>query len=189
MIDLNKKRTVVGFTINDVHYEGLELTDERISYNDLPLSVYKYEIEENKSHYHYTDSIVASLRSKVNEGFWGTVLTTESIPFIDYECSNGYARVDSWGYYLKKMSIAEFAGISEVPIGPEKTLRVIPAAAQMDHYAGVDIELISNKEGQNTMSNPRVLVEYNNEEHKLKAYIWRDPHSEDCTDIITLAEF
>ena len=58
-------------------------------------------------------------------------------------------------------------------------------------YPGLDIEFISDKEPENKLSRPRVLIEkpINEDSHlceRLRAVIWADRDQEDYTDAIEL---
>ena len=53
-------------------------------------------------------------------------------------------------------------------------------------YPCVDVEFVpvNEKVKEGIQSRPRILFEYDEEEHELRALIWNDPDSEDASDDI-----
>jgi hypothetical protein len=57
---------------------------------------------------------------------------------------------------------------------------VIRATASADpNYPGIDVEFVPDNENEDALSNPRVLVEFPNDEEHPRALIWDDSSKED----------
>lgn len=57
--------------------------------------------------------------------------------------------------------------------------------SQDPDYPGIDVEFVPKHENEGTLSRPRVLFEYNDEEKELRILVWNNPDSEDYSNEIT----
>lgn len=117
-----------------------------------------------------------------------TVHGVDSGGFIHVTCDDG----TSIKLIFKADSFERTDNPSTVPVGDILKKRIgsgvlYASVIDDDGYPGIDIEYIPDKEDEQAVSRPRVLVEWP-EKEQLRALIWNNPSEEDYTQEIVLSD-